>query len=52
MFQRRNTAITEQLDTILSEGGKHFPYVDVDRLMGPDNLIVALQALGLSVEEI
>jgi len=52
MFQRRNPAIAEQLAGMLVEGGSHFLYVDVNRLLGADSLLVALEGLGLSVEEI
>lgn len=51
MYQRRNTAIAEQLAAILAEGGTHFLYVGVDRLLGPDSLLLALQALGMTAEE-
>jgi uncharacterized protein YbaP (TraB family) len=52
MYQRRNPAIAEQLVAMLAEGGKHFLYVDINRLLGPDSLLLALQALGLDVEDI
>lgn len=52
MYQRRNVAIAEQLRTILAEGGTHFLYVDVNRLLGPDSLLVAMGDLGLVVEEL
>ncbi len=52
MYQRRNAAIAEQFATILASGGDHFLYVDVNRLLGPDSLLLALQALGLTVEAI
>jgi uncharacterized protein YbaP (TraB family) len=52
MYQRRNAAIAEQVAAILAEGGTHFLYVDVDRLLGPDSLLLALGALGLEVTEL
>jgi hypothetical protein len=52
MFQRRNPAIAEQLAGMLAEGGTHFLYVDVNRLMGPDSLLLALDTLGLEVREL
>lgn len=51
MYQRRNVAIAEQVVMMLAEGGDHFLYVDVNRLLGPDSLIVALGNLGVVVEE-
>ena len=52
IYQRRNTAIAEQLVTILANGGTHFLYIDVNRLLGPDNLLNALNNAGIqSVEE-
>ena len=50
MYQRRNRAIAEQLVAILVTGGNHFFYVDVDRLLGPDSLLVVLEELGLKPE--
>ena len=50
MYERRNPAIAEQLAEILDSGGVHFLYLDVNRLLGPDSLIVALQAKGLQVD--
>lgn len=52
MFQRRNPAIAEQLAAVLAEGGTHFLYVDVNRVLGADSLLVALEGLGLNVEDI
>jgi uncharacterized protein YbaP (TraB family) len=52
MYQRRNSAIAEQLLSILAEGGNHFLYLDVNRLLGPDSLLNALQTLGVEVREL
>ncbi len=52
MFVRRNAAIAEQVVMILAEGGRHFMYIDINRLLGPDSLLNALEALGLAVDEI
>lgn len=51
MYQRRNPVIADQLASILAQGGSHFLYLDVNRLLGPDSLLSALQGLGLKVEE-
>lgn len=52
MFQRRNPAIATQLVEILAGGGTHFLYVDINRLLGPDNLLLALEQAGLVVQEL
>lgn len=49
MYQRRNPVMAQQLTEILSRGGTHFLYVDVNRTLGEESLLVALRELGVEV---